>query len=137
MPSWPFEADLHMTPAAASLHPAENGAADTLTDEIDLTILVSCYNEQSLIVRTIENVLSALDEVGGIRYEILVIDDCSTDDSTRVIEEFIGSHPDEPILLRKNRVNRGLAQNYIDGAFLGRGKYYRLVCGDDAEPKDS
>jgi hypothetical protein len=25
----------------------------------------------------------------------------------------------------------------VDGAFLGRGKYYRLVCGDNTEPKDT
>src|SRR5262249_46638170 len=38
---------------------------------------------------------------------------------------------------RRNGVNRGLAQNYVDGAFLGRGKYYRLICGDNAEPEDT
>jgi hypothetical protein len=25
----------------------------------------------------------------------------------------------------------------VDGAFLGRGKYYRLVCGDNVEPKET
>ena len=25
----------------------------------------------------------------------------------------------------------------MDAAFLGKGKYYRLICGDDAEPKDT
>jgi hypothetical protein len=38
-------------------------------------------------------------------------------------------------LLRANLVNRGLAQNYLDAAFIGKGKYYRLVCGDNAEPQ--
>jgi hypothetical protein len=34
-------------------------------------------------------------------------------------------------------LNRGLAQNYIDIAFVGQGKYYRLICGDNAEPKET
>jgi hypothetical protein len=51
--------------------------------------------------------------------------------------EYIRSHPDDHILLRRNRVNRGLAQNYFDAAFMGKGTYYRLICGDDAEPKDT
>src|SRR5262249_46850067 len=42
-----------------------------------------------------------------------------------------------PIALKVNTENRGLAQNFIDGAFLGTGKYYRLVCGDDVEPKQA
>ena len=43
----------------------------------------------------------------------------------------------EHIVLRTNKVNRGLAQNYLDVACVGRGKYYRLICGDDAEPKET
>jgi len=37
------------------------------------------------------------------------------------------------VVLRINKINKGLAQNYIDGAFLGSGKYYRLVRGNDSE----
>jgi hypothetical protein len=41
------------------------------------------------------------------------------------------------ITCKVNAENKGLAQNYIEGAFLGTGKYYRLVCGDNAEPKET
>ena len=34
-------------------------------------------------------------------------------------------------------MNRGLAQNYIDAAFLGAGRYYKLFCGDNTEPRQS
>src|SRR5205085_379763 len=61
----------------------------------------------------------------------------SSDDSPRIVADYIASNPDERIVLRVNRVNKGLAQNYLDAAFLGRGKYYRLICGDNAEPRDS
>src|SRR5205814_7978256 len=104
---------------------------------LDLTILISCYNERPYIISTIESVRAAIKEVGGINYEIIIIDDCSSDGSAGLVEEYLKSHHDERILLRRNKVNRGLAQNYFDGAFIGKGKYYRLICGDDAEPKDT
>ncbi len=104
---------------------------------MDITIFISCYNEAPYIAKTIDTVREAFAEVGGINYEIIVIDDCSRDGSADIVAEYIRTHPSEQIMLRRNKVNRGLAQNYLDGAFIGKGKYYRLICGDDAEPKDT
>jgi glycosyltransferase involved in cell wall biosynthesis len=136
-PSSPLVEAVYMTPAANRLH----DVADVLTPgwhgAIDLTILVSCYNEGRYIISTLETVRAGLAMVGGISYEILVIDDCSRDGSVGLVRDYIDAHPSEHILLRQNRTNRGLAQNYIDGAFIGVGKYYRLICGDDAEPKET
>ena len=36
-----------------------------------------------------------------------------------------------------NPVNKGLGQNFIEASFLGRGEYYRLICGDNVEPADA
>ena len=73
----------------------------------------------------------------GLDYEIIVVDDLSKDNSRELVADYIAAHPDDRIILRANRCNKGLAQNYLDAAFLGRGKYYRLICGDNAEPRDS
>jgi glycosyltransferase involved in cell wall biosynthesis len=130
-------ADLVMSPAAANFHTIESVLSPAREGPIDLTIFISCYKEEAYIITTIETVRSALAEVGGIKYEIIVVDDCSGDRSADLVEEYIRTHPEEHLLLRRNRVNRGLAQNYFDAAFIGKGKYYRLICGDDAEPKDT
>ena len=103
--------------------------------EIDLTVAVTCYNEEAFISATLESVTGALAEV-GCSYEIIVVDDASRDDSVRKIKEYIAAHPDRPIRLQANKTNRGLGNNYVEAAFLGRGKYYRLTAGDDGEPKD-
>jgi glycosyltransferase involved in cell wall biosynthesis len=129
--------DVAMTPAAAKFHTIDSVRASAQASEIDLTLFVSCYNEQDYIITTIETVRAALAEVGGIDYEIIVIDDCSRDRSAELVEAYIQGHPDDHILLRRNKTNRGLAQNYFDAAFIGKGKYYRLICGDDAEPKET
>jgi hypothetical protein len=41
------------------------------------------------------------------------------------------------MILRRNGVNKGLAQNYVDASFIGRGKYIKLFCGDNTEPIES
>src|SRR6516164_2627531 len=102
----------------------------------DITLFVACYNEEGNIAATLNTLLAAVAEV-SCSWEILIIDDGSTDRSVEVIQQYIQEHPGLPILLHINGENKGLAQSYIDGAFLGKGKYYRLVCGDDAEPKET
>lgn len=133
----PFDAAFVMTPAAAALRDAEELAAPGRVAPLDLTAFVSCYNEAAYIVRTLDTLRAALAQVGHLSYEILVIDDCSRDNSAELVESYIRTHPDDRIVLRRNRVNRGLAQNYLDAAFIGKGRYYRLICGDDAEPMDT
>jgi glycosyltransferase involved in cell wall biosynthesis len=70
-------------------------------------------------------------------WDIIVIDDASTDRSVEIIQDFLGKHSDSPITLKTREFNVGLAQNYIEGAFLGRGKYYRMICGDNVEPRET
>jgi glycosyltransferase involved in cell wall biosynthesis len=132
-----FPAAVTMTSAAEHLHRANDVLAPGQEAPLNLTIFISCYNEEQFIIATIATVRDALDEVGSISYEIIVVDDCSRDGSSKLVGDYIAAHPDERVLLRTNGVNRGLAQNYLDAAFIGKGKYYRLVCGDNAEPQDT
>ena len=125
-----------MTPAAAELHTADGVLAPGDDCPIDLTIFVSCYNETPYIIRTLDTLRGALAEL-NFTYEIIVIDDCSRDGSADLVEDYIRANPTERLLLRRNKHNIGWAQNYIDGAFIGKGKYYRIVCGDASEPKDT
>jgi len=102
---------------------------------VHLTLFVACYNEEANIIGTLDTLLAALAEF-SFRWEIIVIDDASRDRSVPLIREYLGQHPALPIRLVVNDRNKGLAQNFIEGAFLGRGKYYRLICGDNVEPKE-
>jgi glycosyltransferase involved in cell wall biosynthesis len=125
-----------MTPAARALRDEASLQNPYDTSGLDITLFVSCYNEAAYIVETLDTVCDAAREV-GVAFEIIVIDDGSTDHSPELVRAYIASHPDLNIMLRMNRKNLGLAQNYVDGAFLGRAKYYRLICGDCPEPKET
>ena len=104
--------------------------------EVDLTLFVACYNEEKNIRGTLETLRQALAEF-SFTWEIIIIDDCSTDGSVREIRKYMSEHPGLPIYLKVNETNRGLGYNFTECAFLGRGRYYRLVCGDDVEPVET
>jgi glycosyltransferase involved in cell wall biosynthesis len=105
-----------------------------------LTLFVACYNEEANVAGTLDTLVEALREVSAeaeVEAEIIVIDDASTDGTAQCVRQYMQRHPELAILLKVNRFNKGLAQNYIDAAFLGRGTYYRLICGDNVEPKQT
>jgi glycosyltransferase involved in cell wall biosynthesis len=104
--------------------------------EVDLTILVPCKNEENHISGTLDTVVASMREV-GCRYEVLVFDDGSADRTSAVVEEYCRLHPELPIRLHRNPRNMGLSRTFVDGAFAGRGRYFRLVCGDNVEPKET
>lgn len=103
---------------------------------IDLTIMVSCYNEAHLISDTLNSVTAAAEDA-NIDYEIIVVDDCSIDDSVDAVVRYIRDHPKYPIRLQQNQENKGLACSYIDTSFEGKGIYYRLCPGDNSESRGS
>jgi glycosyltransferase involved in cell wall biosynthesis len=126
-------------PTAPAAAPGAPGAVPPITPETfdrSITIFVACYNEAANIVTSLDTAVAALQQV-GYAWEIIVIDDASRDDSVAIVRRYIAEHPAVPVSLVVREQNQGLAQNYIDGAFLGHGKYYKLVCGDDAEPKET
>src|ERR1035441_2103062 len=95
---------------------------DSPLDEPDITVAVTCYNEQEFILDSLESVIGALRE-SGCSYEVIVVDDVSKDDSVLRVREYMKLHPEYPIRLIANRMNRGLGNNYVEAAFLGNGKY--------------
>jgi glycosyltransferase involved in cell wall biosynthesis len=113
-----------------------SGVAGSVGWSLDLTIVIPCLNEERNIGPTLDTVAAAISEL-PYSCEILVIDDGSTDNTAEIVDRYCEAHPDLSIRLHRNGRNRGLAHSYVDGAFLGRGKYYRLVCGDNVEPKET
>jgi glycosyltransferase involved in cell wall biosynthesis len=122
-----------MTAGASRFHHLASITQPYDDAELDLTVFVSCYNEATTIIETIELVSRAASEA-GLTFELLVIDDYSKDNSRELVRAYIEAHPSDNVVLVANNCNKGLAQNYMDAAFLGRGKYLRLICGDSPEP---
>lgn len=130
-----WDADVTLSTKAEAYH-SEDASFPYQNNPLDLTIFVSCYNEEEFIHGTLETIVEAM-KVVDKSYEVIVVDDGSKDASVDLVKSFIQSHPEVNLILRVNKSNKGLAQNFVDAAFLGKGKYFRLICGDNAEPIDT
>ncbi len=102
----------------------------------DLSLFVACYNEEQGIIPTLDTLRAALREV-GCTYDIVIVDDASTDKSVELVKGYMAEHPEEPVKLIVNEFNQGIGVNYVEAAFHGSGKYYRAMCGDDVETKET
>ncbi len=105
-------------------------------NEVDITFFVPCRDEENNIIGAIENIIAAVSDF-KYSFEILVFDDNSIDKTFELIESYMKEHQDVPITLKKNEVSMGFGHNFIEGAFIGRGKYYKIVAGKNDETKDS
>lgn len=123
-------------PAARLTPPVAEPVPAGVREEIDLTIFVPCYNEEERIIGTLETIKGAMAEA-PCDYEVIVVDDGSRDRTCEKVAEFQRQNPGLPVALRKNPRNLGLARGFVETSFHGRGRYYRLVCGDNVEPKET
>ena len=104
-----------------------------MSKDIELSILIPCLNEELNVQGALTTVCAAAKDV-GCSYEVLVMDDGSTDATFQKACEFRDQHPDLPIRVHRNPRNRGFGGCFYDGASLTSGKYYRICCGDNVEP---
>lgn len=71
-----------------------------------LSIVIPAYNEESTIHLILDKVLAVkLD--GGLEKEIILVNDCSKDDTRGVIERYIEQHPEAGLVLYNHEVNQG------------------------------
>jgi glycosyltransferase involved in cell wall biosynthesis len=95
-------------------------------DELDVTIFMPCRNEQGNVTRSLNEVAEAFKPY-AYRYEIIVVDDASTDGSVAEIREFMAQNPHVRILLKENPRPLGVSYNLSDAAILGRGRYFQFI----------
>lgn len=71
-----------------------------------LSIVIPAYNEASTI-HHILNKVGAVELIAGIQKEIIVVNDCSTDETSNVLREYAANHPEMGLQLFDHEVNKG------------------------------
>src|SRR5688500_9918388 len=59
--------------------------ASAMDDEVDVSVVIPCLNEERFIGKTLENLMNQYDHQ---RYEIIVVDGMSRDNTRQVVSEF-------------------------------------------------
>jgi glycosyltransferase involved in cell wall biosynthesis len=107
--------------SAAETH--TNRTAVGFAQNPTVSFIVPCYNLGHLLTDCITSILSQTFE----DFEILVMDDCSPDNTAAVANSF----GDPRVIHVRNEPNLGHLRNYNKGIGLARGRYIWLVSADD------
>ncbi|SFQ62609.1 Glycosyltransferase involved in cell wall bisynthesis [Psychrobacillus psychrotolerans] len=95
--------------------------------EITVSVGLIVYNHEKYLRQAIESIL--MQEV-NFKYEIIVGDDKSTDNSRKIILEYKEKYPDKFVLKFKEQ-NVGGTKNFYDVFMESKGKYIATLEGDD------
>jgi glycosyltransferase involved in cell wall biosynthesis len=94
---------------------------------IAVTALVNTYNQAEFVEQAIESALAQeLDD----RYEILVVDDCSTDGTREILRKYAADYPELLRVLLLDQ-NVGRCASRARGTREALGRYVALLDGDD------
>lgn len=103
------------------------GMAAETDRERTVSVIVPVYNAQKYIVETIESVRAQTYD----RWELLLVEDKSSDETLRVIGEYLERVRDERIRLFALQENLGVAEARNYGVERARGRYIAYLDADD------
>lgn len=92
-----------------------------------ISIVTPVYNAAAFIRETMEMVR----EQDYTDWELILVDDCSKDNSLEVIENYLKEKPDERIRLIKKEKNEGAALTRNFGIREAKGRYIAFLDADD------
>ncbi|MEH6731298.1 MAG: glycosyltransferase [Pseudoalteromonas distincta] len=92
-----------------------------------LSVCVVTYNHQDYIFKCIESIL---EQNVDFELEIIIAQDCSTDNTGAVVRGFKSKHPEIITLIDRDK-NVGVMQNYEDVFKLAKGEFISFLDGDD------
>lgn len=100
---------------------------DVVPGQYQISVVITSYNQEGYLREAIDSVLSQT----LLPFEIIVADDCSTQDrSVELIESYAARHPGLIVPLLQER-NLGIPLNRNRALSLARGSHVLILDGDD------
>lgn len=105
---------------------AENPAANPLVTMPLVTTIVVCYNQSRFVVETLESVKAQTYK----NTQLVIIDDCSSDDSVAIIDRWLQKNDIQCTFIRHQK-NQGVCKSLNDALAAATGKYISMIAADD------
>lgn len=95
-----------------------------------VSIICITYNQEKFIKQTLEGFLK---QETDFRFEVLVHDDASSDDTVSIVRDFTAAYPDivKPIFEKRNQYSNSGWEFLNDMFYAAKGKYIAMCEGDD------
>ena len=93
-----------------------------------ISVIITCYNLEAYIGEAISSVIAQ--DADSLTYEIIVVDDCSTDSSAKVIQSF------PMVKYIRTPINQGVLSATIMGIQNSKGDIISFLDGDDVWRSD-
>ena len=100
----------------------------------DFSIIVPSYNEEHAIADTIAQIRSVMRAAGEENYELVVVNDCSSDGTGAVLDRI--KETDTSLLVVHHESNRGYGAALKSGIRASRGELVAITDADGTYPND-
>ncbi len=90
-----------------------------------ISIITPCYNSQKYLDKMISSVISQTYS----SWELIIVDDCSNDNSINLIEKF--QNRDSRIILYKSKIKKGVVYARNKAISLAKGRFITFLDSDD------
>ncbi len=90
----------------------------------DISVVIPNYNGKHLLVQILPDMYIAL-ENSGKKFEVIIVDDCSTDDSVKFLQQ---EYPSIHVL--QNEINKGFSPTVNKGIFASQNNYVLILNSD-------
>ena len=94
-----------------------------------LSIIIPAYNEGATI-HGILNLIAAVELIAGFEREVIIVNDCSTDDTEAAVARYRQEKPDLPITYYAYEVNKGKGAALHTGIQKATGDYVIIQDAD-------
>ncbi|MBW4513928.1 MAG: glycosyltransferase family 2 protein [Timaviella obliquedivisa GSE-PSE-MK23-08B] len=106
-----------------------NAAFDGCTTP-SVTVIITLYNYADYIKQCLDSVCATITDPLPGGFDVLIIDDCSTDESASLVEDYLKNFK-TPICLVKKAFNTGLADARNTGLHLARAPFVFILDADN------
>ena len=97
-----------------------------MTSQPLVTIIAVCYNHARFVIECLESIRSQT----YTNVQIIIMDDCSKDDSVNVIRSWIEHYAVDCTLIAHEK-NQGVCRTFNEALELSKGEYISLIATDD------